>query len=81
MNVNLKSCTIAIFQIPAMVTDHSLIPRDSASILIVISGRATAGDLVLERGSITFLPSNQVLNIHCAHNTQGLLMFQAMCNI
>jgi hypothetical protein len=81
MNVNLNGCTVAIFQIPATVTDHSIIPRDSASILIVISGQATAGDLVLERGSIIFLPSNQVLNIHCAHSTQGLHMFQAMCNL
>jgi hypothetical protein len=81
MNQNLNNRTVAIFQIPATVTHHSLIPRDSASILIVISGRATAGDLMLERGSIIFLPSNQVLNIHCAHSTQGLNMFQAMCNV
>lgn len=72
---------VAKINIPATVTHHSLIPRDSASILVVISGRATAGDLVLERGSIIFLPSNQVLNIHCAHSTQGLHLFQAMCNV
>lgn len=73
--------SVAKINIPAMMTDHSLIPRDSASILIVISGQATAGDLVLERGSIIFLPSDQVLNIHCAQSTQDLLMFQAMCNL
>jgi hypothetical protein len=69
------------FQIPSTVRDHSLIPRDSASILIVISGQATAGDLMLERGTIIFLPSNEVLNIHRANSTESLYMFQAMCNL
>lgn len=70
-----------MFQVPASATDYTLIPRDSASILIVIRGQATAGDLVLERGTVIFLPSNQVFNICCSDSAEVLLMFQAMCNV
>ena len=61
--------------------NYTLIQRDSASIVIVISGHATAGDLVLKRGTIIFLPSNEVLNIHHGDGAEALLMFQAMCNV
>lgn len=69
------------FQVPVDTANYSLIRRDSASIVIVISGHATAGDLVLKRGTIIFLPSNEVLNVHCGDSTEALLMFQAMCNV
>lgn len=70
-----------MFQVPSGTTEYALIPRDSASILIVISGQATAGDIVLERGTVIFLPSNQVLDIQCGDRAEALLMFQAMCNV
>ena len=70
-----------MFQVPATTVNYSLIPRDSASIIIVISGHATAGDLVLKRGTVIFLASNQILNIQCGASAEALLMFQAMCNV
>ena len=69
------------FQVPVSTVNYSLIRRDSASIVIVISGHATAGDLVLKRGTIIFLPSDEVLNVHCGDSAEDLLMFQAMCNV
>lgn len=73
--------SVAKIIVPASTANYSLIQRDSASIVIVISGHATADDLVLKRGTVIFLPSNQVLNIHCGESAEALLMFQAMCNV
>jgi len=69
------------FQVPVSTANYSLIRRDSASIVIVISGHAMAGDLVLKRGTVIFLPSNEVLNVYCGESAEALLMFQAMCNV
>jgi len=69
------------FQVPVSTANYSLIRRDSASIVIVISGHATAGDLVLKRGTIIFLPSNEMLNVYCGDSAEALLLFQAMCNV
>jgi mannose-6-phosphate isomerase class I len=76
-----KCCTFSWFQVPVSTANYSLIQRDSASIVIVISGHASAGELVLKRGTVIFLPSNELLNIHCGDSSEALLMFQAMCNV
>ena len=51
------------FQVPVSTANYSLIRQDSASIVIVICGHAMAGDFVLKRGTIIFLPSNKELNV------------------
>lgn len=73
--------SVAKICVPVSTADYSLIRRDSASIVIVISGHAMAGDLVLKRGTVIFLPSNEVLNVYCGESAEALLMFQAMCNV
>ena len=59
----------------------SLIPRDSASLLIVISGQAKSDNLTLERGSILFIPANQKLDLQCNNSDADIIMFQALCNL
>ncbi|KAJ9590035.1 hypothetical protein L9F63_016851, partial [Diploptera punctata] len=69
---------VAKISIPIGAAEVSLIPRDSASLLIVISGQAECNDLNLDRGSVLFIPAKQKIDLLCNESEDPILMFQAM---
>ncbi|PSN37566.1 Mannose-6-phosphate isomerase [Blattella germanica] len=73
---------VAKINVPVGTEEYTVIPRDSASLLIVISGHATSDkNLSLERGSVIFLPANEKLELRCNLIDEPLLVFQAMSNV
>ncbi|KAJ8945084.1 hypothetical protein NQ318_005264 [Aromia moschata] len=71
---------VAGIEIPTSVGRYSLLKRDSASILIVISGKARYGcQAELKPGTTLFIPSNEVLDV--CEITDDLLMYQAFANV
>lgn len=56
-----------------------LIPRGSASIVLVLSGKGNADGLNLFTGSIVFLPASKPFKITCASN--DLMLYQAFANV
>lgn len=58
--------------------------RPSASILLIISGKAKANDSLeksISRGSILYLKASRQLSIHQnSDSKEDLVIYQAMCN-
>nr|QIA50420.1 mannose-6-phosphate isomerase [Semibalanus balanoides] len=61
-------------------TEYSVPVRDSASLLLVVSGSATSGATVVGRGSVLFVPANEQVALRLA-GRQEVLMFQAFCQL
>lgn len=60
---------------------YELIPRKTASILIVINGKAeTHTSQILHKGSILFIHANEKIMLKILED-HSLLMFQAFANV
>ncbi|KAF5303326.1 hypothetical protein FQA39_LY10065 [Lamprigera yunnana] len=66
-------------EIPAKVVSYNVLPKNSASILIVISGRAKLRNSHLIPGTILFFAANEKLQI--LDVTSEILLFQAFANV
>ncbi|XP_042561278.1 mannose-6-phosphate isomerase [Clupea harengus] len=71
-------------EIPTTVKDYTVNPVDSASILLVVSGEATATappsqtDLILRKGSVIFISANESVLLRVT-STCGITMYRACC--
>ncbi|TKS73966.1 Mannose-6-phosphate isomerase [Collichthys lucidus] len=76
--------TVMRIQVPASVKQYTVAPVDSASILLVIGGDATAtsaaalSDVTLRRGSVLFVSANESVSLHITSHS-GMNMFRACC--
>lgn len=75
---------LVFLQIPASVKQYTVAPVDSASILLVIEGDATAtsaaalSDVTLRRGTVLFVSANECVSLHVS-SSSGMTMFRACC--
>lgn len=58
---------------------YSTIKRNSGSILLVIKGQGKSVNCDLSRGTVLFLPANDILDIN--EITDDLVMYQALANV
>nr|XP_057932431.1 mannose-6-phosphate isomerase isoform X2 [Doryrhamphus excisus] len=76
--------TVMRIQVPASVKQYTVAPVDSASILLVIEGDATAtsagalADVSLRRGTVLFVSANESVLLHVSSHA-GVTMFRACC--
>ncbi|XP_026222165.1 mannose-6-phosphate isomerase [Anabas testudineus] len=76
--------TVMRIQIPASVKQYTVAPVDSASIILVIEGDATAtcaaalSDVALRRGTVLFVSANECVTLHIT-SPSGMTMFRACC--
>ncbi|KAF3688518.1 Mannose-6-phosphate isomerase [Channa argus] len=76
--------TVMRIQIPVSVKQYTVAPVDSASILLVIEGAATAtsaaalSDVPLRRGTVLFVSANETVSLHIT-SPSGMTMFRACC--
>ncbi|KAM9376943.1 mannose-6-phosphate isomerase [Pholidichthys leucotaenia] len=76
--------TVMRIQVPASVKQYIVAPVDSASILLVIEGEATAtstaalSDIVLRRGTVLFVSANESVSLHITSQS-GMTLFRACC--
>ncbi|XP_061677441.1 mannose-6-phosphate isomerase isoform X4 [Syngnathoides biaculeatus] len=76
--------TVMRIQVPASAKQYTVAPVDSASILLVTEGDATAtpaaalSDVSLRRGSVLFVSANESVPLHVA-SPSGVTMFRACC--
>ena len=67
--------------VPESVGAKYTVPvRDSASLLLVVSGAATRGATVVGRGSVLFVPAGEEVTLTLT-DRQEVLMFQAFCQL
>lgn len=63
---------------------YTVAPVDSASILLVVEGNATAtsaaalSDITLLRGTVLFVSANESVSLHVSSQS-GMSMFRACC--
>ncbi|KAL3266943.1 hypothetical protein HHI36_011093 [Cryptolaemus montrouzieri] len=69
---------VARIRIPAETVKHTLIKRQTASILIVIAGQGISGDIHFVPGRVVFVPAEQEISILLEENMD---IFQAFVNI
>lgn len=73
---------VAKITIPAGKPSYNIIPRSSASILIVINGKGEiAPSTILYRGTVTFIPANEHIQITVLCGCHPMIMFQAFVNV
>ena len=71
-------------QVPASVKQYTVAPLDSAGILLVVEGEATAtsaaalSDITLKRGTVLFISANEAVSLHVMAQS-GMTMFRACC--
>ncbi|KAM8860471.1 mannose-6-phosphate isomerase isoform 1-T1 [Synchiropus picturatus] len=76
--------TVMKIQVPPNVLQYSVVAVDSASILLVIQGNATAtsaaalSDISLTRGTVLFVSANEGIVLHITSQS-GMVMFRACC--
>ncbi|XP_034031822.1 mannose-6-phosphate isomerase [Thalassophryne amazonica] len=76
--------TVMRIEVPASMKQYNLAAVDSASILVVIEGDATAtsagalSDVTLRRGTILFVSANESVSLHITSQS-GMVMFRACC--
>jgi len=70
---------VAKIDLPKQSGKHSLIVRETASILLCVSGKGRIGDIVLRAGSVIFIPANEEVTVELIE--EDLLIFQAMANL
>ncbi|XP_015180069.1 PREDICTED: mannose-6-phosphate isomerase [Polistes dominula] len=72
---------VAKILIPCDKMEYELIPRKSASIIIVINGKGKIrSSQIIQRGTILFVHANEKLLVKIVENC-SLLMFQAFANV
>uniref|UniRef100_A0A3Q2YRV7 Mannose-6-phosphate isomerase n=1 Tax=Hippocampus comes TaxID=109280 RepID=A0A3Q2YRV7_HIPCM len=76
--------TVMRIHVPASMKQYTLAPVDSASILLVIEGDASAtsaaalSDISLRRGTVLFVSANESVLMHVT-SPSGVTMFRACC--
>nr|XP_020478774.1 mannose-6-phosphate isomerase isoform X2 [Monopterus albus] len=76
--------TVMRIQVPALVKQYTVAPVDSASILLIIEGDATAtsaaalSDITLRRGTVLFVSANESISLHIISQS-GMTIFRACC--
>ncbi|MEQ2213041.1 hypothetical protein XENOCAPTIV_008800 [Xenoophorus captivus] len=74
--------TVMKIQVPASVKEYTVASVDSASILLVIEGDATAtsaaafSDITMRRGSVLFVSANESISLHVTSQS-GMTLFRA----
>ncbi|XP_011160062.2 mannose-6-phosphate isomerase isoform X2 [Solenopsis invicta] len=71
---------VAKINVPKKRPFHTLKPRISASILLIVEGKAKISSKIFAHGSVLFIPANDVLKVEVA-SSNSVLMFQAFANI
>ncbi|KAF0289573.1 Mannose-6-phosphate isomerase [Amphibalanus amphitrite] len=67
--------------VPDSVGSQYTVPvRDSASLLLVVSGAATRGATVVGRGSVLFIPAGEEVTLTLTDRAE-VLLFQAFCQL
>nr|XP_033320873.1 mannose-6-phosphate isomerase [Megalopta genalis]XP_033320874.1 mannose-6-phosphate isomerase [Megalopta genalis] len=73
---------VAKITIPPGRSSYNIIPRSTASILIIINGKGEiSSSKVLYRGSVIFIPANEKIGIKVLCGCHPMLMFQAFVNV
>ncbi|XP_062316872.1 mannose-6-phosphate isomerase isoform X1 [Osmerus eperlanus] len=74
--------TVMRIQVPPSVKRYSVAPLDSAGLLLVVEGEATAtaalADITLTRGTVIFISANESVSLHITSQF-GMTMFRACC--
>jgi len=75
-----------VFQLPVETEQYTLAAVDGPSIVIVLSGTATADNrsldgqaLELKRGSVVFISANESLQLTIESRHSALIMYRAFC--
>ncbi|XP_054013667.1 mannose-6-phosphate isomerase [Hylaeus anthracinus] len=73
---------VAKITIPPERSSYNIIPRSTASILIIINGKGEiSSSKILYRGSVIFIPANEKIGIKVLCGCHPMLMFQAFVNV
>ncbi|XP_076636808.1 mannose phosphate isomerase [Colletes latitarsis] len=73
---------VAKITIPPGRSSYNIIPRSTASILIIINGKGEiSSSKILYRGSVIFIPANEKIGIKVLCGCHPMLMFQAFVNV
>ncbi|KOC61697.1 Mannose-6-phosphate isomerase [Habropoda laboriosa] len=73
---------VAKITIPLGRSSYNIIPRSTASILIIINGKGEiSSSKILYRGSVVFIPANEKVGIKVLCGCHPMLMFQAFVNV
>ncbi|CAK9816653.1 Mannose-6-phosphate isomerase [Anthophora plagiata] len=73
---------VAKITIPLGRFSYNIIPRSTASILIIINGKGEiSSSKILYRGSVIFIPANEKVGIKVLCGCHPMLMFQAFVNV
>jgi len=70
-----------ISQLPPGQPSYNLKPRNSASILLIVNGKAKISSKIFSRGSVLFISANDEVEIKVLCGCHPMLMFQAFSNI
>lgn len=76
--------TVMRIQVQASVKNYTVAAVDSAGILLVVEGEATAtstaalSDITLRRGTVIFISANESISLHVTSQS-GMTMFRACC--
>lgn len=69
-------------EIPGEVSNYTIGPRSSASIILAVSGQGCGQeDLRIQKGSVLFVPAEEAFSISTNGFKDSLLLFQAMANV
>lgn len=72
---------VAKITLPPGRPSYTLKPRSSASILLIVDGKAGISSKIFSRGSVLFIPANDEVEIKVLCGCHPMLMFQAFPNI
>ncbi|XP_034189677.1 mannose phosphate isomerase [Osmia lignaria lignaria] len=73
---------VAKITIPPGRSSYNIIPRSTASILIIINGKGEiSSSKILYRGSVIFIAANEEIGIKVLCGCHPMLMFQAFVNV
>ncbi|XP_017754238.1 PREDICTED: mannose-6-phosphate isomerase [Eufriesea mexicana] len=73
---------VAKITIPPGRSSYNIIPRSTASVLIIINGKGEISpSKILCQGSVVFIPANEKVGIKVLCGCHPMLMFQAFVNI
>ncbi|KAK1126647.1 hypothetical protein K0M31_004274 [Melipona bicolor] len=73
---------VAKITIPPGRPSYNIIPRSTASVLIIVNGKGEISpSKILYRGSVVFIPANQKVGIKVLCGCHPMLMFQPFINV
>lgn len=70
-----------ILQLPPGRPSYTLKPRNSASILLIVGGKAKIFSKIFSSGSVLFIPANDKVEMKVLCGCHPMLMFQAFSNV